>query len=97
MTDPKPIHGIEISHFPGLDAMKWLRDKAEARFTCFYLAPTENHPDTSWMGKRTDLAVSGWGFVPTYVGQQARVKRSGDLVKANAGGTCERFLSGRDN
>lgn len=80
MAAPKPIYGIDISHFPGLVAMQWLRDKAKARFACFYLGPTENHPDTSWMGQRTDLAFAGWGFIPTYVGQQARVKRNGVVM-----------------
>ncbi|MEZ2142239.1 glycoside hydrolase domain-containing protein [Bradyrhizobium sp. DN5] len=80
MTSPKPIYGVDISHFPGMPAMKWLREKAKVRFACFYLGPTENHPGADWMGQRTDLAVAGWGLVPTYVGQQAHVKRSGVRV-----------------
>ncbi|APG12026.1 hypothetical protein BKD09_27185 [Bradyrhizobium japonicum] len=74
MVDTKPIYGIDINHFPGSAAMKWLREKGKLRFTCFYLGPTENHPDASWMSTRTDLACAGWGFLPTYVGQQAHVK-----------------------
>jgi peptidoglycan hydrolase-like protein with peptidoglycan-binding domain len=80
MSSPKPIYGVDISHFPGMAAMKWLRDKAKVRFACFYLGPTENHPGSVWMGQRTDLAVAGWGLVPTYLGQQAHVKRSGVKV-----------------
>jgi hypothetical protein len=89
MADPKPIYGINTNHFPGGVAMKWLRDRAKVRFACFYLGPTENHPDASWMGQRTDLAVAGWGFVPTYVGEQVRIKRTGTpnpALKAAKGG-----------
>jgi hypothetical protein len=80
VANPKPIYGVDINIFPGLTAMDWLRSHAKARFACFYLGPTDNHGDTSWMTQRAALAVRGWGFVPTYLGQQAHVKQSGVMV-----------------
>ena len=79
-TNPKPIYGVDISVFPGLTAMEWLRKNANVRFACFYLGPTDNHGDPSWMNRRTALAVTGWGMIPTYVGQQAHVKKANVLV-----------------
>lgn len=79
-TDAKRIYGIDISMFPGQPALDWLRKNAEIRFACFYLGPTDNHGDRSWMDRRSELAVAGWGLIPTYVGQQAHVKRAGAVV-----------------
>jgi len=79
-ADTKPIHGVDISVFPGGTAMDWLRKNANARFACFYLGPTDSHGDASWMSQRTSLTINGWGLIPTYLGQQARVKKSGVWV-----------------
>ena len=76
MANSKLIYGIDRSVFPGHDTMTWLRKNADIRFACFYLGPTANHGDASWMGQQSALAVDGWGLIPTYVGQQAHVKLS---------------------
>ena len=50
--------------------MDWLH-RAGIRVTCFYLAPSPFHPNPGWMRTRDDLAKKGWGFIPTYIGEQA--------------------------
>jgi hypothetical protein len=75
MATSKPIYGIDISIFPGLHTMQWLRGNAGIRFACLYLAPAPFHPDASWMTMREQLACDGWGFIPTYLGEQKYVKR----------------------
>jgi hypothetical protein len=70
MASTKQIYAIDRSVFPGPDPMTWLRDKAGIRAACVYLAPAPNHSDTSWMNVRADLACEGWGFIPTYLGEQ---------------------------
>lgn len=59
--------GIDLSGFPGLDAMKAL--KAQFDFCAYYLAGPSHH-DKGWLGKREDLVEQGWGLVPIFVGQQ---------------------------
>lgn len=39
-------------------------------FTSFYLAPTLQHTDTSWMDKYSTITNMGWGLLPIYVGRQ---------------------------
>jgi peptidoglycan hydrolase-like protein with peptidoglycan-binding domain len=74
MATSKPIFGVDISVFPGFDTMRWLRHNADIRVTCLYLAPAPFHADASWMNSREQLAREGWGFIPTYLGEQEYVK-----------------------
>jgi hypothetical protein len=50
--------------------IRWLWENTNLYWCGYYLAPTPDHRDTSWMGKRQFLKDMGWGLAPLYVGQQ---------------------------
>ena len=62
--------GLDLSAFPGLDTMAWLKGETGAGWTGFYLGPAPSHPETDWMGERAALIEQGWGLAPIFVGQQ---------------------------
>lgn len=64
-------YGMDVSQYPGDDLMQAWWNDSPFYYTGFYLAPTWQHPDTSWMDKRQVLVNQGWGFMPIYVGLQA--------------------------
>ncbi len=70
-TDGKTFYGLDVSQYPGDDLMQAWWNSSPFYYTGFYLGPTWEHPDTSWMDKRQVLVDQGWGFMPIYVGLQA--------------------------
>ena len=62
--------GMDIVQYPGDEIMKVWKNSSPLQFTGFYLAPTQNQQNTSWMDKKTILAEQGWGFAPIYMGLQ---------------------------
>ena len=70
-VDGKTFYGLDVSQYPGDDLMQAWWNNSPFYYTGFYLGPTWEHPDTSWMDKRQVLVNQGWGFMPIYVGLQA--------------------------
>jgi hypothetical protein len=62
--------GLDRSSYPGDEVMASLYTDTSLYFTGFYLAPAPSHGERSWMSKLPVLREQGWGFLPTYVGQQ---------------------------
>jgi len=79
--------GFDASSYPGDAVMAWLLANTNLVWCGYYLAPAPSHGDTSWMGKRAALAAAGWGFAPTYLGQQ--VIRPGSLDPSAANGALD--------
>jgi uncharacterized protein YraI len=65
------FYGIDLSPYPGDDAMQAWWDDSPFYYTGFYLGPAPYHPDVSFMDKRQVLLDQGWGLMPIYVGRQA--------------------------
>jgi hypothetical protein len=62
--------GFDISIYPGDAAMRaWRRPGSPYHWVGYYL-PAPCRRDTSWTGRRAQLADMGWGFAVLYVGQQ---------------------------
>lgn len=61
--------GFDRSGYPGDAVMASLFEHTPLYFVCFYL-PAPSQPGTSWIGKQQLLRDQGWGFLPTFVGQQ---------------------------
>lgn len=69
--------GFDISTYPGKERMAWLKQpdaqgnpRTNLRFAGYCLAPAPHRTDLSWMGVNKNLAGTGWGFLPTYLGKQ---------------------------
>jgi hypothetical protein len=63
--------GMDVYAYPGDTTMKAWKNNSDLKWTGFYLAPTLNHSDTSFMSQRSSLVNQGWNIVPIYVGHQA--------------------------
>lgn len=88
--------GFDISAYPGIDRMKWLRSlnpngtpKSNLQFTGFYLGDgalqAPHHQGNDWMNDYPALQKAGWGFLPTYFGkqQEAQYGKGGRLTYAS--------------
>lgn len=64
--------GFDISAYPGDTAMENFWNNTPFSFTGFYLGPTAGgqHPDSSWMNKKSYLQGLGYGLAVIYVGLQ---------------------------
>lgn len=62
--------GLDMSAYPGLDTLAWIKSETGISFVGFYLGPAPSHPDDDWMQHRDDLMQQGWGLAPIYVGQE---------------------------
>jgi hypothetical protein len=65
-----PYPGMHIMVFPGPDMMQRLFESGAFTWTGYYLAPTPDRKDRSWVGMRSLLVNQGWGLAPVYLGQQ---------------------------
>jgi hypothetical protein len=81
------VAGLDTSQYPTDEVMTALITTTNVCFTGYYLAPAPSHHDTSWMGKRAWLESQGWGFCPTYLGQQ--VTGPGSHIVTQAQGTID--------
>ncbi|AJY41977.1 DUF1906 domain-containing protein [Burkholderia humptydooensis] len=63
--------GFDIEDFPGLDQLKWLKEKTNLSWCGYHLTPPPGRPDSEWKGKREALTKQGWGLLPLYRSQQA--------------------------
>ncbi len=61
--------GFDRAGYPGDAVMSSLYEHTPLYFVCVYL-PAPSQPGTSWLGKQQLLRDQGWGFLPTFVGQQ---------------------------
>ncbi|GAB6985835.1 glycoside hydrolase domain-containing protein [Nocardioides pyridinolyticus] len=61
--------GFDRADYPGDGVMASLYEHTPLYFVCVYL-PAPSNPGTSWRGKHQVLRDQGWGFLPTFVGQQ---------------------------
>ncbi len=64
--------GFDRLEYPGDDAMTWLIQHTNLRWTGFYLAPAPSQPYTGWMQKRAFLEELGWGFAPSTLASKRR-------------------------
>lgn len=71
--------GFDTDIFPGQLQLGWLKSNTNLSWCGYYLAPTPNNPDKSWMSNRQALIDQGWGLLPIYVGLQSGSK---NLTKA---------------
>jgi hypothetical protein len=63
--------GFDRFGYPGDEVMNSLWFSVpDLTFVCVYLAPAPSHPNREWMNAIPALQSTGWGLVPTYVGQQ---------------------------
>jgi len=62
--------GFDVSVYPNDQVMIDLHDSTNFKWCAYYLAPAPNHAETSWLGRRTNLAAIGWNFALLYVGEQ---------------------------
>jgi Domain of unknown function (DUF1906) len=77
--------GLDRSGYPGDAVMASLWASTPLRFVGVYLAPAPSHSDTAWMSKVPWLRAMGWGFLPTYVGQQAAEGPGSHVLTADRG------------
>jgi hypothetical protein len=61
--------------------MQNLYETTDLAFVGFYLAPTADHPDSTWMPEYQLLHAQGWGVAPFYVGKINTIA-SGQVVHA---------------
>ena len=63
--------GFDISAFPGIVPMTWLKNNTNLVWCGYYLgAANTSHPNTDWLGTRAALVALGYGLAPLYVGEQ---------------------------
>ncbi|MBZ9907553.1 MULTISPECIES: glycoside hydrolase domain-containing protein [Mesorhizobium] len=66
---PRTYSAVDCYSYPGDDAIKQLREQLKFDIVGFYLNHVRGTPDLTWTyDRRSDLAMSGWGFFPTYIG-----------------------------
>jgi hypothetical protein len=89
--------GFDTHSYPGDRAMAAYRSTYE--WVGFYL-PAPCHRETSWSGKRDNLARMGYGVAVIYVGQQtwaehkALTRKQREAAKANGASCLPEFVSG---
>jgi Domain of unknown function (DUF1906) len=69
------VMGFDYVDYPGDTVMTSWWTNSPFFYVGFYLGPAPYHTDASFMTKRTTLKNLGWGFLITYVGQQAASKK----------------------
>jgi hypothetical protein len=67
-----PAHpGFDISIYPGDAALAaWKSPASPYEWVGYYLLAPCHRTDSSWVGRRAQLAAAGWGIAVLYVGQQ---------------------------
>lgn len=67
-----PYAGFDTAQFPGLASMSWLKKQTNLTWCCYYLwpAPSVSPAAKTWLNQYAALAKMGWGFAPTFVGQE---------------------------
>ena len=61
--------GFDISAFPGMSVMDWLKANTNLTWVGYYLLAPDR-TGASWLGTRSELVGDGWTIAPIYVGQQ---------------------------
>lgn len=76
--------GIDSAQYPGDKVMTRLYYNTNLDWVGYYLiSPWHlNGKHSEWTGKRAFLRKLGWGFAPTYVGQQQENNKGEDIVNA---------------
>ena len=82
--------GFDRSVMPSPAQFDALRDANASLAWCgYYLAPTPDRKDTSWLGNRSNLLANGWNPVPIYL-----PSRPATVVKPNGAGAAEAATEG---
>lgn len=63
------VPGFDTREYPGAVAMAAWRTESPYRWVGYYLE-SPCRPQSTWMGKRAELAQAGWGLAVLYVGEQ---------------------------
>lgn len=66
---PAVYPGFDTAFYPGTEVLAHWREVAPYRWIGFYLAAPCRR-DSSWVGRRAEIARQGWGIAALYVGQQ---------------------------
>jgi hypothetical protein len=88
------FYGIDLSPYPGDNAMQAWWNDSPFNYAGFYLGPAPDHPDASFMDKRQVLLNQGWGLLPVYVGHQAGCRYLNTQTGAGDGDDAAGLMAG---
>jgi autotransporter passenger strand-loop-strand repeat protein len=77
-TDIALAAGFDAYAYPGTDVMSSIWNSTNLGGVGYYLAPTPDRVNATWMGNRQALADQGWTVAPIYVGTEEWFGQSAD-------------------
>jgi hypothetical protein len=92
-NDNMPFYaGVDMFAYPGDRDMSTILAKTNLSWTGFYLAPTPDRQNTSWMTSTsyTALTALGWGIAPVYLARQPGFQ---GITTANGTGDANRAMA----